>query len=240
MRIRSSERMLYAVGADATAGRGLIVTRMASPADWPLIFSGREIVPVPPAVYAVWTQAHHRPITEDALIAALDGDGPPLRSLTHDHPVFTRWPWVDNGGLPLSADDVCLCTAGVPNPDPLRIPAAVWGRLHSVAALEAACQATGATAAVRWGLMEAIPHWLATRAGLRLQLAPAPEVFMVFAGVDHATGAPVDRAALLRLFAANKVCPRLRWCRATFKVKGVSRPRNKFFTLCARQRPLHK
>lgn len=201
MRIESADRLLYALGAPVE--RALAAMPASVPADWPLIFSGREIVPVPPAVDAVWAQAHHCPIAEDALIAALDGDGPPLLSLTHDHPIFTRWPWVDNGGLPLSADDVCLYTAGVPNPDPPRIPAAVWGRLPSVASLEAAYQTTGSPAGIRWGLMEAIPDWLATLPGLRLQLAPSPEVLMVFAGVDPATGAPVDRAALLRRYGVD-------------------------------------
>lgn len=209
MRFSPTDRVFYALGVDVTAEVSVPPDETIDTSTWHMLFSGFEFVPVPASVHALWARARRHPVLIDDIeevLASTQDRVDLVRLFTREAPVFVEWPWVNNGSANLSATELILVnTPRFPNPDPAVIPAALWQHFPSIADLEHAYQSTAhyALGEARWGLMEAIPDWLAAMPGLRLQLKWPPWLRMVNAGIDPVTGDTMERDALLRRYGVD-------------------------------------
>lgn len=169
----------FAVGFDATAFRDPNHLAPDNPfiRNWRTICTGAGLEGLPPATYQLWVRGHFEPV-EYAQIEASIGVGTRQERFAYVQAlraalVFLEWPWYHNDS-PL-ADPAAITlvgTSALPNPDPDRIPEALWTCDPTISQLERAYQDAGFSfGGARRGLVACLPSWLSASEGrVRFQL----------------------------------------------------------------------
>lgn len=174
----------YAVGVDVTeiVDRNQGLSGDPLTARWHCVYTGREPVLLPPDTFDLWKRAHTEAVTDEELDASLSFE--PLedsRDYLRDDVLgklaFVAWPWYHSGSTYADAMQLALTgTRTLPNPDPDRIPNALWHNAPTIAELERAYQDSGFSfGSARHGLIQCLPSWMSTYQGaLRFHVVPFP------------------------------------------------------------------
>jgi hypothetical protein len=152
--------------------------------DWHLIYTGRSLAPLSPALFGVWKRAQRGLVSYNDLLASLaDGHTDPAgadavaKEVLSEFP-FADWPWYDGGthSALLYSELLVVGAPNMLNPAPQHIPDALWSARPPISALEAAIERSPGMdpGSARRALITALPIWLATVPSLRLELYAPP------------------------------------------------------------------
>ena len=170
-----------AVGVDVTS---VFKIREAFPDkpetwDWHVIFTGRDPVPMPEALFQVWRRGQRSVVPWDDIYAALqpasDFDTRKMMDDLFNDFAFVSWPWHYSGSLTLVLYHQMYLTGSpyMPNPERKIIPNKVWYHKPTMALLEQTLTERGLPLhAARRQLVRAVPFWLAAIPSLHFEVAP--------------------------------------------------------------------
>ena len=170
-----------AVGSDVTS---VFKIREAFPDrpetwDWHVIFTGRDPVPMPEALFQVWQRAQREMVPWDDIYAALqpasDFDTRKMMDDLFNDFAFVSWPW-DHSASHTAVVYEQMHLIGspyMPNLDRKFIPNKVWYKKPTIALLEQTLTERGMPLHVaRRQLMRAVPMWLAAIPSLHFEVPP--------------------------------------------------------------------
>ena len=147
--------------------------------DWHVIFTGRDPVPMPEALFQVWRRAQREVVPWDDIYAALqpasDFDTRKMMDDLFNDFAFVVWPWHYSGSLS-SVVYMQMYLAGspfMPNPCRKYLSNAEWHHHPTIALLEGKLEEAGFPLhAARRELVRVMPSWLAVIPGLHFEVPP--------------------------------------------------------------------
>lgn len=147
--------------------------------DWHVIFTGRDPVPMPEALFQVWRRGQRSVVPWDDIYAALqpasDFETRKMMDDLFNDFAFVVWPWHYSGSLtPVVYDQMYLTGSPyMPNPERKVIPNKVWYHKPNMALLEQTLTERGMPLHVaRRQLVRAVPFWLAAIPSLHFEVSP--------------------------------------------------------------------
>ena len=170
-----------AVGADVTRVFNIREAFPDQPETWDchVVFTGRDPVPMPEALFQVWQRAQREMVPWDDIYAALqpasDFETRKMMDDLFDDFAFVVWPWHYSGSRSSVVYDQMYLVGppNMPNPEPTLFSHAMWHHKPAIATLEAAMEDAGFPLHVaRRTLVRVMPSWLAGIPGLRFEIPP--------------------------------------------------------------------
>ena len=147
--------------------------------DWHVIFTGRDPVPMPEALFQVWRRGQRSVVPWDDIYAALqpasDRDARKMMDDLFNDFAFVSWPW-DHSASHTSVVYNRMYLTGprfMPNPCRKYLSNAEWHHHPTIALLENKLEKAGVPLHMAYReVVRVLPSWLAAIPGLHFEVSP--------------------------------------------------------------------